>query len=273
MKKIFFIILVIVFNTSESCSIKKNTETMIKFETTYGKISVKLYPEIVKHHDNFVKLVNSGFYNGVLFHRVLAGFMIQAGDPQSRTAQSGVMLGSGDVGYTIPAEFIYPKYYHKLGALAAAREGDQTNPLRASSGCQFYIVKGKTFTDQELDMMENRNKQKLEEKIFQKILRTKQAVIKQFRVDRDQSKLVALRDSILTQVHSQMKNDSSYKFTIQQRTDYKTIGGTPHLDGEYTVFGEVVEGLDVVEKISEAQTGKNDRPIEDIRIIKAEVIK
>jgi cyclophilin family peptidyl-prolyl cis-trans isomerase len=273
MKKLFFIILIAALSLTESCSISKNMETRIRFETSYGNITVKLYPETVKHRDNFVKLVNSGFYNGVLFHRVIADFMIQSGDPQSKTAKSGILLGSGDVGYTLPAEFVYPKYYHKLGALAAAREGDQTNPLKKSSGCQFYIVRGKTFTDEELNMIENRNGQKLEGKLFQKILTTKQDEVKQYRLERSQSKLDALRDSILTQVRNQMKNDSSYKFTLQQRIDYKTIGGTPHLDGEYTVFGEVVEGLDIVDKISKVQTDKNDRPLIDIRIIKAERIK
>lgn len=273
MKKTTILILIVILSMSESCANKKSSDSIVCFETTYGKITIKLYPETVKHHDNFLKLVNSGFYNGVLFHRVIADFMIQAGDPDSKNAKSGTSLGSGDVGYTIPAEFLYPKYYHKRGALSAARQGDQTNPLKASSGCQFYIVQGKTFTESQLDSIERRNEQKLEGDLFQEILKTKQDEVKQYRLERSQPKLDALRDSILAEVHTQMKNHPAYKLTPQQRADYKTLGGTPHLDGEYTVFGEVIEGLDIVEKISKVKTGRNDRPVEDIRVIKAEEIK
>jgi len=273
MKKHIVLLLIIILNISESCANKKNMETMVSFETSYGKITVKLYPETVKHHDNFVKLVNEGFYKGVLFHRVIANFMIQAGDPDSKTAKSSASLGSGDVGYTIPAEFIYPKYYHKRGALAAAREGDQANPLQASSGCQFYIIQGKTFTDSQLDSIERNNEHKLETKLFQEIVNKKQDEVKQFRLEGSQLKLDALRDSILAEVHTHMKNHPTYKLTPQQRSDYKIVGGTPHLDGAYTVFGEVIEGLDIVEKISKTQTGKNDRPLQDIKVIKAEVLK
>lgn len=273
MKRRISLILIAILVMSVSCKGKNETGTIVCFETTYGKISVKLYPETIKHHDNFVKLVNEGFYNGVLFHRVIAGFMIQTGDPNSKNAKPDVFLGSGDVGYKIPAEFVYPKYYHKRGALAAAREGDQSNPLKASSGCQFYIVQGKTFTDNELDSIEKNNEQKLEVKLFREIVNTKQNEIKQYRLERNQTKLNTLRDSILTDVHTKIKNYPACKFTLQQRTDYKTIGGVPHLDGDYTVFGEVVEGMDIVEKISKTKKDKNDRPIEDIKILKAEIIK
>lgn len=273
MRKTVVLILIAILSISESCVNKKSSDSIVCFETTYGKITVKLYPETIKHHDNFLKLVNAGFYNGVLFHRVITGFMIQAGDPDSKTAKPGAFLGSGDVGYTIPAEFVYPTYYHKRGALAAAREGDQVNPLKASSGCQFYIVQGKTFTDSQLDSIEHHNEQKLEGDLFQKILKPKQDEVKQYRMEHSQPKLNALRDSILAEVHKQMKNHPSYKLTPKQRADYKTVGGTPHLDGEYTVFGEVIEGLDIVEKISKAETRLNDRPVEDIKVIKAEEIK
>lgn len=273
MKKGIFLILMTILIMSDSCAMKKNQGTLVRFETTYGEIIVKLYPETIKHHDNFVKLVNEGFYNGVLFHRVIAGFMIQAGDPGSKKAKANTLLGSGDVGYTVPAEFIYPLYYHKRGALSAARQGDETNPLKASSGCQFYIVQGKTFSDSGLDSIEANNKQKLEIKLFQEIVKTKMGEVKKYRLDHSQSKLDELRDSILSVVHAHMDKSPTYKFTEQQRLDYKNIGGTPHLDGEYTVFGEVTEGLDVVERISKAKTGSNDRPVTDIKVIKAEVIK
>ena len=272
MKKYTVLLLLAILSFSESCA-KKSNETLVRFETPFGNITLKLYPETIKHKENFLKLVNSGFYNGVLFHRVIANFMIQAGDPDSKTAKSDVFLGSGDVGYTIPAEFIYPKYYHKHGALAAAREGDQVNPQKASSGCQFYIVQGKTFTDTPLDSIERVKEQKLEVKLFQEILEKKQDEVKKYRMEKSQPKLDVLRDSILAVVHVEMKKHPTYKFTAQQRTDYKTIGGTPHLDGNYTVFGEVVEGLEIVERISKTKTGMHDRPIEDIKVIKAEVLK
>lgn len=258
---------------SESCATSKDTSSIVSLETTYGRITVKLYPETTKHCENFLKLVNDGFYNNVLFHRVIADFMIQTGDPGSKNAKPDASLGAGDVGYTIPAEFKYPKYYHKRGALSAARQGDQTNPTKASSGCQFYIVQGHTFTDDELNSIEKNNEQKLEAKLFQEIANTKQDEIKKYQLERSQVKLDALRNSILANVHDKMKTNSSYKFTEKQRNDYKKLGGTPHLDGDYTVFGEVIEGLDIVEKISKTQTGLNDRPVEDIRVIKAEVVK
>src|SRR5665647_686852 len=222
-KNILFIIIALLLVTA-SCKTSKESSAIISLETTYGKIKVRLYPETPNHRKNFLKLVNKGFYDGVLFHRVIADFMIQTGDPDSKNAKSGGSLGSGDVGYTIPAEFIYPKYYHKRGALAAAREGDQANPLQASSGCQFYIVEGKIFTDSQLDSIERNNEHKLETKLFQEIVNKRQDEVKQFRLEGSQLKLDALRDSILAEVHTHMKNHPTYKLTKQQRADYKMIG-------------------------------------------------
>lgn len=273
MKKLILLIFIITISLSESCATKKYPGTLVCFETSYGKITVRLYPETAKHHDNFVKLVKSGFYNGVLFHRVIKDFMIQAGDPDSKTAKADAVLGSGDVGYSIPAEFVYPKYFHRKGALAAARQGDQVNPLKASSGCQFYIVEGKTFTDSQLDEIDQNNVKKLEGRLFQEMAKTKQDEVKKYQAEQNQQKLNALRDSILSAVRAQMKVHPALKLTPLQREDYKTIGGTPHLDGDYTVFGEVVEGMDVVEKISNVKTGANDRPVEDVRVISAKVLK
>jgi len=272
-KTINILILLAVFVLSGSCAAKQDQSTKVCFETSYGKIILKLYPETSKHRANFIKLVESGFYNGVLFHRVISGFMIQGGDPQSKTAKPNDLLGNGDVGYTIPAEFVYPMYYHKRGVLAAAREGDNVNPLKASSGCQFYIVQGRVFTDEQLDSMDENNKMNLKGKLFQEILKTKESIVKQYREEKSTLKLDQLRDAILQQVETKLKTDTTYKFTAKQRNDYKTLGGTPHLDGSYTVFGEVIEGMDVVDKITQLAVDQNNRPLQDVKIIKAEILK
>ena len=183
--------------------------------TSQGNITIKLYDDVPMHQENFRELVSKHFYDSLLFHRVIKDFMIQAGDPDSKYAKPGQFLGRGDVNYTIPAE-IRKEFYHKKGAVAAARLPDNINPEKASSGCQFYIVQGKTFTDQELDYLED--------------------------------------------------NDIHIKFTEEQRNVYKSLGGSPHLDYSYTVFGEVIEGLSVLDKISLAETDKNNRPLTDIRI-------
>ncbi len=246
--------------------------TRVSLETNYGKIVVELYPETTKHRDNFIKLVKSGLYNGVLFHRVIADFMIQAGDPSSKKALPGTTLGSGDVGYTIPAEFIYPQYYHKRGALAAARQGDDTNPKKASSGCQFYIVQGHVFSSAELNALERKKERTLVDKLYKTKMKSDKAFASKVRLEKDPDKAMVLRDSVMKDIRDTLRLDPTYKFTDKQRADYTTIGGTPHLDGEYTVFGEVVEGLDVVEKISKVKTGKFDRPIENVKILKAECL-
>ena len=252
---------------------EKVSMPIVVLETTKGTITLQLYPETIKHSNNFLKLVNAGTYNGLLFHRVIADFMIQAGDPTSKNAKSDSQLGSGDVGYTIPAEFIYPKYYHKRGALAAARQGDETNPKKASSGCQFYIVQGRIINESELKSIERVTERKIEAKLFQRILSTKQAELKKYQLAKNQIKLDELHDSIMVIVRSEVKKDSTFRFTKEQRRDYTTIGGTPHLDGQYTVFGEVIEGLDIVTQISTSKTKEMDRPIEDVRILKARVVK
>lgn len=196
--------------------------TKVLIETTKGNITVVLYDDTPLHRDNFVKLAESGFYEGLLFHRVIKNFMIQGGDPMSKDAAPNARLGNGDPGYTIPAEIVYPKHFHKKGALAAARTGDNVNPERRSSGSQFYIVQGQPYTDMKLDQ-------------YEKAL--------------------------------------GRTFTTKERDAYATIGGTPHLDNQYTVFGEVVEGLGVVDKIAAVETGVADRPVEDVKIIKMTVLK
>lgn len=267
MKKNISLLLVLCISLlSAACKQKNDLEPEIKFKTTEGTIVVRLYAETPKHRDNFVKLVESGYYNGMLFHRVIRDFMIQAGDPKSKNAPPRKFLGEGDVNYSIPAEIVYPKYYHKKGALAAARQPDDVNPNKESSGGQFYMVKGHKFTDHQLDSLESKRKDKMEkrltEKYFSKFGTPKTIHTKVF------------ADSIVALVNADLKkNPYLYKFTKAQREDYKTIGGTPHLDGEYTVFGEVIEGIDMVSNISKAKTDKNDRPLEDIRILEAKRIR
>ncbi|MGM9718487.1 MAG: peptidylprolyl isomerase [Prevotella sp.] len=200
----------------------------VLLETTAGNIKLKLYNETPLHRDNFLKLVNLHVYDSLLFHRVIKDFMIQCGDPKSKEAKPGDFLGEGDLDWTVEQELRLPQLYHRRGVLAAAREPDSDNPYRESSACHFYLAWGKTFTDAELDKMQQR-------------LDT----LYGYRV----------------------------KITPEMRETYKTIGGIPHLDGGYTVFGEIAEGLDVLEKIQQTATDENDRPLEDIRILKATVIE
>lgn len=226
MKKIFTIVLVLLFASSISYADKKEKKnkkeknTYVEMKTTMGTMVLKLYNETPLHRDNFIRIVKSKQYDSLLFHRVIASFMIQGGDPTSKNAGPGAQLGSGDIPGVarIPAEF-NPALYHKKGALAAARDG---NPEKASSNCQFYIVVGKKFTDADLDRMQSYN---------------------------------------------------GWKYTAEQREMYKNIGGTPHLDNNYTVYGELVSGMDVLDAIATVKTAPGDRPVEDVRILQAKLLK
>lgn len=219
-KKICFIVVFLSFlfgaNAQKIDKQGGNTDKVyyVKIETAYGDIVVKLYNETPKHRDNFLKLVKEGTYDGVLFHRVIQNFMIQGGDPNSRNAKKGEMLGNGELGYTLPAEFV-PSLYHKKGALAAARQADQVNPEKRSSSCQFYIVQGEKWDAEKLKRVET---------------------------------------------------SMGKSFTKEQAEVYATLGGTPFLDGDYTVFGEVVEGLEVVDKIAAVACGPMNRPLEDVKM-------
>ncbi len=255
---------------------KKSTDmekrTQVKIETTMGNIVVELYNETPKHRDNFIKLAKEGMYDSTLFHRVIKAFMIQAGDPDSKNANDTAQLGGGDVGYTVPAEFV-PKFFHKKGALAAARMGDDVNPKRESSGCQFYIVTGRKFREaQLLDMAGQKNNNRIDE-IFNELARKHMKEIYKMRKANDEAGLMALQDSLEAQATAQYKEEEPFMFTPEQIAAYTTIGGAPHLDGAYTVFGQVVEGMETVEKIEGTKTGKADRPVENVRILKATVIE
>lgn len=203
----------------------KKKENLVVMETNKGNIELRLYDATPLHRDNFKNLVEEGAFDSLLFHRVIKNFMIQGGDPDSKHAEPGVLLGEGDRPYTIPAEFrLEEGIFHRRGALAAAREGDDVNPEQRSSAMQFYIVWGKVFNDEQLDYVQKR-------------------------IDN--------------------YTDGRVNLTPEMREVYKTIGGTPHLDGQYTVFGEVVSGLDVVDAIQQSATDTNDRPLEDVRILRA----
>ena len=244
--------------------------TLVKLETTMGNITVALYNETPKHRDNFIKLVKEGVYDSTLFHRVIKQFMIQAGDPDSKNASDTAMLGSGDVGYTIPAEF-NPKFFHKKGVLAAARQGDDVNPEKASSGCQFYIVTGRKFTEPQLLGMENKINEQREEALFDSLARQHMKEIYKMRQAGDNAGLLELQDTLEAQARELADKEEKFRFTPEQIKAYSTIGGAPHLDGSYTVFGEVTEGMEVVDNIEIAKTNRADRPIENIRILKASI--
>ena len=242
--------------------------TKVKLETSLGDIVVELYNETPKHRDNFIKLVKEGFYDGVLFHRVINNFMIQAGDPESKTAGPDIPLGGGDPGYTIEAEFVYPKYFHKRGVLAAARTGDEFNPERRSSGSQFYIVTGRIFSSEQLkSMLEN-----LKQETFRNLVMNNQDKIAALQANQDTEGINALQNEFIHQTEA-VAAQSPYNFTDEQIDAYTSVGGAPHLDGQYTVFGEVVEGMDVVDRIQNTTTGRMNRPTVDIKIIKASIVE
>jgi cyclophilin family peptidyl-prolyl cis-trans isomerase len=265
MRKILYVLtlLTLFFMTA---SAQKEKETIVKISTEYGDIKIKLYNDTPQHRDNFIKLIKDGFYNDLLFHRVIKGFMIQGGDPQSKNAPAGKQLGAGDVGYTIPAEFDYPKYYHKKGALAAARQGDQVNPQKRSSGCQFYIVQGKKVTDRELDHIEKTMQEKAKQARFYEIAATRQDEIQKLYTANDQAGLNKLQNEIIQQMEKEFSEKPAFKLSDKMRDDYKTLGGTPMLDNEYTVFGEVIDGLDVIDKIAAVSTQPGDRPTKDVKM-------
>lgn len=207
-------------STQKRLMITAPNDCLVEIETDYGTMLVRLSNATPQHRDNFVKLAEEGFYDGTLFHRVIKDFMIQGGDPNSRNAAPDARLGTGGPGYTIPAEFV-DSLFHVKGAVAAARQGDAVNPEKRSSGSQFYIVQGRTYTEEELDMLESR---------------------------------------------------MGRRFTREQRQAYTTIGGTPFLDGNYTVFGQVIKGLEVIDSIASVPTNPADRPLKDVKM-KVRVIK
>lgn len=247
-----------------------NTNPRVELKTTMGDIVVELYNDTPLHRDNFLKLVKEGFYDGVLFHRVIDQFMVQTGDPKSKDASSDASLGSGDPGYTIAAEIEYPRHYHKYGALAAARTGDAVNPEKRSSGSQFYIVTGKKYNERQVEAMKMREVESRLQQVFRELsMQHRDSIMAMQRAD-DREGLENLRQELIKQTEEKVGKAEVPEQIVR---DYSTVGGTPHLDGAYTVFGEVVSGMDVVEKIQKAETGAADRPVEDIRLVSARIVE
>lgn len=236
----------------------------VKIQTTLGDITVRLYDETPLHRDNFVKLAKEGYYDGTLFHRVIKDFMIQGGDPDSKGAPAGKMLGVGGPDYTIEAE-IKSGLYHKRGALAAARQGDEVNPERRSSGSQFYIVWGQVYNEGQLRQFSKQMEMQQMQAVFNALAKEHHDEIMQMRRERNRAGLQELQEKLAAEAEAQVKAQGA-GMTDEQRAIYSTVGGTPHLDGQYTVFGEVEEGMDVVEMIQQAATARGDRPVDDIEM-------
>lgn len=238
--------------------------SIVKISTTLGDITVRLYDETPIHRDNFLKLASEGYFDGTLFHRVIKNFMIQGGDPDSKGAPAGKNLGTGGPDYTLQAEIMPQRLFHKRGALSAARLGDEVNPKKESSGSQFYIVWGKVYKAAELKQLEHQMKMQQEQNIFNSLAMEHREEIMNLRRNRDRDGLMKLQEELGNKAIEMSKAKGAPAFTPEQIEAYTTIGGTPFLDGEYTVFGEVIEGLDIVGNIEKAETQPNDRPKEDI---------
>lgn len=244
----------------------------VKVETTMGNFTVLLYGDTPAHRDNFVKLVKEGYYNGTLFHRVINDFMVQAGDPDSKTAAPGQRLGAGGPDYTLEAEILFPRHYHKRYALAAARQGDQVNPERRSSGSQFYVVTGTKLPSAALPQLQARLDQSQMQAIFNGLVAQNGDRIRALQAAGDQQGLEVLRQELIAATEAEAAAHPM-KITPEMEQAYTTVGGAPHLDGQYTVFGEVIEGMDVIDRIEKVETDQADRPKEDVRIIKMEIVK
>ncbi|MDD3507583.1 MAG: peptidylprolyl isomerase [Parabacteroides sp.] len=252
---------------------QKTTETQVRMQTNLGTITLKLYNETPLHRDNFIKLVKDGQYEGLLFHRVINEFMIQGGDVTSKNAPLNKQLGAGDLGYTVPAEFVYPRYFHKRGALCAARTGDDSNPEKASSASQFYIVTGKVYSEGEIKQLEKQKESRLKQAIFNRLQNENKTTIMQYYKSGDKDSLAIMRDTLIgkTEIETEKRKEET-KLTVQQREAYTTVGGVPFLDNEYTVYGEVTEGIEIVDKIQKVKTNSSDRPLENIIIESMQII-
>jgi len=271
--KIRFFSIIIPLIISSMTIEAKTKSNIVLIETSLGDIKIRLYDETPQHRDNFLKLVEEDYYNDLLFHRVIKDFMVQGGDPDSKGAPANKSLGSGGPSYQIPAEIVYPQLFHKRGALSAARTGDQMNPEKKSSGSQFYIVWGSVYTEAQLTSMEKPKKEQAMQAYFGNLANERRDTIQALYDSKNQPALDSMQKELAEMTEIEFtKNPDKGGFTAEQKKAYSTIGGTPHLDGEYTVFGEVIEGLDIVEKIQSCQTAGSDRPKTDITM-KMKIVK
>ena len=260
-------------STKTETTMATTDDKYVDIKTTEGDIIVKLYGDTPRHQANFLKLVNEGYYDSTLFHRVINEFMIQGGDPDSRTARPGQQLGAGDPSYTLEAEILFPKHFHKRGALAAARQGDQVNPQKRSSGSQFYIVTGRKISDAEMAQVAQQYAFSAKQDEFNRLVQENMPRIQAMQSTGDQAGLQQLQQMLIQQVEAKFAGQPDPKLPEEVVNAYREVGGTPHLDNAYTVFGEVVSGMDVVDKIQQAQTDRNDRPISDIRVLSMKAIE
>ncbi|MBJ2188002.1 MAG: peptidylprolyl isomerase [Muribaculaceae bacterium] len=253
------------FNPADTSSVK------VEVNTTLGSFTILLYGDTPRHRDNFVKHVKEGYYDGTLFHRVINQFMIQAGDPDSKNAAPGQRLGAGGPDYTLEAEIIFPKHFHKRGALAAARQGDQVNPQKRSSGSQFYVVTGRKMIPAQIDALASQLKNQQLQSTFNGLAAEHMADIRKMQAEGDSAGLKKLQEELIAQTEATVAAHP-IEITDEMKEAYTTVGGAPHLDGAYTVFGEVLEGMDVIDKIEKAETDGSDRPKEDIRILSMKLL-
>lgn len=248
---------------------RQDKSVVVRMETSLGDIRFRLYDETPVHRENMVRLVREGYYNGMLFHRVIRDFMIQTGDPASKTARPGMLLGDGDAGYTMEAE-ILPRYFHKRGVVAAARESDNINPERRSSGSHFYIVQGKRFAADSLDGVVERINNNRYTALFNRLKAKREGEIMKYQLAEDYENLMRINREVSDETRERFE-EIRLKLSDEQVKAYTTVGGTPHLDGEYTVFGEVIEGLEVLDRIAGQETDDYARPTEDVVIRKMEI--
>jgi cyclophilin family peptidyl-prolyl cis-trans isomerase len=267
--------LILAIATISSCSFSQNKPLpegpMVLIKTKYGEMKVVLYNETPLHRDNFLKLTKEGIFDSLLFHRVIKGFMVQGGDPQSKRATKDQMLGDGDLNYTVPAEIV-PGIIHKKGVIAAARNGDEDNPERRSSATQFYLAQGKVYKYDDIPSIEQNLNSRASESLFLKMKSEKIDTLMLFQMARNKDGYDKLLEKLKQKAISQY-DKNPIKLTKQQIETYTTLGGIPHLDGAYTVFGEVLEGMAVIDSIAAQPTGPNDRPMENIRITSIRVIR
>lgn len=251
-----------------SCSFSQNRPVpdgpIVLIKTKYGDMKVVLYNETPLHRDNFMKLTKEGIFDSLIFHRVIKGFMVQGGDPQSKRATKDQVLGDGDLNYTVPAEII-PGIIHKKGVIAAARNGDEENPERRSSATQFYLAQGKVYKLDDVPAIEQNLNSRAAESLFLKMKSEKIDTLMLFQMARNKEGYDKLLEKLKQKAIVQT-DKNPVRLTKQQIETYTTLGGIPHLDGAYTVFGEVLDGLAVIDSIAAQPTGKNDRPIENIRM-------